>query len=158
MTESRADDRVVLQRLATISRTVRHLRRHRGVTADELRVDLDLQWSVLHGLQIAIQAVLDVATHLATAEGEPVSSYAAAIDALGRRQRLEASFARRLRGIAGFRNVIVHDYLEVDLDIVAGALHAGLDDLEQFVRVIEASLAPASAPPPHPEQPGEPEG
>ncbi|WP_232425396.1 HepT-like ribonuclease domain-containing protein [Pseudofrankia inefficax] len=44
----------------------------------------------------------------------------------------------------GFRNVLVHDYIQVDDDIVTGRLK-DLGDLEDFVRSIARYLAGAEA-------------
>ena len=53
---------------------------------------------------------------------------------------LPAAFGARLRKIAGFRNVLVHEYIEVDLDVVARVLDENLDDFEEFARWIERHL------------------
>lgn len=141
MSPGKTDPTVVLRRLTTVERATAHLRRHSGVSAEQLQSDIDLQWSVLHGLQIAIQGALDISAHVAAAAGEDVADYTSAIDALGRIGVLEPAFAKRLRGIAGFRNVLVHEYLDVDLHVVAGVLRSGLDDLQAFTAAVRAWLA-----------------
>lgn len=52
--------------------------------------------------------------------------------------------ARRANLIAGFRNVLVHGYLEVDLDLLARILTENLDDFEEFARHVERWLAGAA--------------
>ena len=47
------------------------------------------------------------------------------------------------RPIAGFRNVLVHGYLQVDLSVVEEILKTKLDELEEFARRVEAYLARA---------------
>ncbi|MEO8277345.1 MAG: HepT-like ribonuclease domain-containing protein [Thermoanaerobaculia bacterium] len=49
-------------------------------------------------------------------------------------------FAERFRGIAGFRNVLVHGYLEVDLRIVEEMLASRLDDYREFARHLDTFL------------------
>jgi uncharacterized protein YutE (UPF0331/DUF86 family) len=54
-----------------------------------------------------------------------------------------SEFACRFRSIAGFRNVLVHGYLGVDLARLHQMLNAGLDDLAAFARTISVvSSAP----------------
>jgi uncharacterized protein YutE (UPF0331/DUF86 family) len=48
---------------------------------------------------------------------------------------LPAGFARHLAPLAGFRNILVHEYLTIDWDEVYGALHR-LDDLERFAEYV----------------------
>jgi uncharacterized protein YutE (UPF0331/DUF86 family) len=54
---------------------------------------------------------------------------------------LPVEFATQLRPLAGFRNVLVHGYLQVDLGIVEQVLNAKLYDLEQFAFHVEKFLA-----------------
>ena len=105
-----------------------------------LRADMDLRWTVQHGLQLCAQNAIDIATHLATAAGLDASDYASAIDCLTTASVLPAAFGARFRRIAGFRNVLVHDYIAVDLDVVARVLDENLDDFEEFARLIERHL------------------
>jgi len=78
--------------------------------------------------------------HLAAASGLDAPDYATAIDRLAELSVLPAEFASRLRPIAGFRNVLVHGYLQVDLGIVQRVLREGLPDLDEFARHVEAHL------------------
>lgn len=88
-----------------------------------------------------MQNALDIATHLAAAAGLDAPDYATAIDRLAELSVLSGEFASRLRPIAGFRNVLVHGYLQVDLDIVQRVMRESLQDLEDFARHVEAYLA-----------------
>ncbi len=42
--------------------------------------------------------------------------------------------------MAGFRNVVVHLYDDIDLDVVARILEYDLHDLRQFVEVVRGTL------------------
>jgi uncharacterized protein YutE (UPF0331/DUF86 family) len=61
---------------------------------------------------------------------------------LGVRGVLFADLADRLRRAVGFRNVLVHDYIEVDDGIVLERL-ANLADLDDFVAVVATWVAPS---------------
>lgn len=140
MSPGRPDAALVRRHLLALDEVLQVLRRHQGVTAEELRADRERLWIVEHGLQLAAQNVLDVATHLAASAGRETPDYAAAIDRLGELGILPAEFAASLRGIAGFRNVLVHGYLDVDLDEVVELLGGRLDDFVRFARHIEEHL------------------
>ncbi len=134
------DPDVVRRHLAALDRAVSHLRRHRGHPVERLLDDLDEQWAVERGLQLCAQSVLDVASHVCAAEGEASSDYASAIDGLASCGVLPRPFAARLRGVAGFRNILVHDYLDVDHHLVHRLLNERLDDFVEFARHLEAWL------------------
>ena len=131
---------MVRRRLAALREALSHLRRHSGATPERLRTDVDLRWTVEHGLQLCAQNAIDIATHLATAAGLDAPDYASAIDRLTDTGVLPAAFGARFRRIAGFRNVLVHDYIEVDLAVVARVLDENLDDFEEFASLVERSL------------------
>ncbi len=131
-------DAVLIHRhLSALDAAVRQLRRHAGRPVEVL-ADLDESWTVQRGLQLCVQNCLDVATHVAAAAGRDVPDYATAIDRLGELGALPADFARRFRAVAGFRNVLVHGYLDVDPGVVHRILNERLDDFVSFARHLAA--------------------
>ncbi|MBL7488911.1 DUF86 domain-containing protein [Frankia sp. AgB1.9] len=84
----------------------------------------------------AIEACVDVAQHICATQGwGPPADNGDSIRLLGDHGALAPQLARSLRKAVGFRNVLVHDYIQVDDDIVIGRLK-DLGDLEEFVRAI----------------------
>ena len=94
-----------------------------------------------HTLQIAIQAALDVASHIVSDNrlGEP-ESYRALFELLARYQWISDALVPTLREMVGFRNILVHAYGEVDLEIVRGVVEHNLGDLLDFVAQIRRRL------------------
>jgi uncharacterized protein YutE (UPF0331/DUF86 family) len=131
--------------LQAIDRTLAALESHRGRPAHALHDD-DERWAVERGLQLCAQGVLDVATHVAAARGYETRDYASAIDALGDAGILSVPQVGRLRGLAGFRNVLVHAYLDVDLDVLHEILNHRLDDIRDFVVTMSHVLADGREP------------
>lgn len=54
---------------------------------------------------------------------------------LGRDPRFDTALVRSLERLPGFRNVIVHEYVALDLDRVVEALNE-LDPIERFMRIV----------------------
>lgn len=80
-----------------------------------------------------IEGVVDVAHHIAAAEKMAApDTNAAALRLLGSHGVVDQDLAGRLARAVGFRNVLVHQYTEVDDRIVMDALHR-LDDFREFV-------------------------
>lgn len=138
MSPGQPDPVVVRRHLLALDEAVQHLRRHAGRPLSLLQGDADERWAVERGLQLCAQNVLDIATHLAASAGRDAPDYATAIDVLGELGILPAEFAVRLRSIAGFRNVLVHGYLSVDIPLMHRLLNSGLNDFVEFARFIEA--------------------
>ena len=140
MTPGQPDLLVVRRHLLALDGAVRQLRHHAGRPLSALRADPDAQWTVERGLQLCAQNALDIATHLAASAGRDAPDYASAVDALATLGVLPTEFAHRFRGVAGFRNVLVHGYLGVELERVHVLLNAGLDDFVEFARHVESFL------------------
>lgn len=140
MSPGELDASVVRRHLLALDQALQTLRKHQGRPVDELQSNREERWVVERGLQLCTQNVLEVATHLAATAGRDVPDYATAIDLLSDLGVLPAGFAARIRPVAGFRNVIVHGYLDVDLTIVHRLLNERLDDFAEFARLVSLYL------------------
>jgi uncharacterized protein YutE (UPF0331/DUF86 family) len=129
------DPELVAKKLALVETCVAQLRSL--ARPDLIRTDVREERFVEHTLQIAIQAALDVASHVVSDErlGEPETNREL-FDLLVKAGRIPATLAATLRDMAGFRNVIVHGYQDVDLAVVEDVLRHHLDDLLAFVATI----------------------
>lgn len=107
----------------------------------EIERDVREQRFVEHTLQIAIQAALDAASHVVSDGrlGEPRTNREL-FDLLARGHVIGGDLATRLREMAGFRNILVHGYQDVDLRIVRSIVETRLDDLLAFVQAIRVRL------------------
>lgn len=133
------DAALLLKKLALIETCVADLRRL--ARPDALKADIRERRFVEHTLQIAIQAALDVASHVVSdlRLGEPRTSREL-FDLLERNGWLNTPLAATLRNMVGFRNILVHGYDDVDLEIVRNVLDAHLDDMLAFVGLIRERL------------------
>jgi uncharacterized protein YutE (UPF0331/DUF86 family) len=134
------DVQVIRRHLAALRESLQVLAARGGVSLEDLDADTELLWMVERGLQLCAQNALDIATHIAASRGRDVPDYASAIDELGRLGVLDREFVREFRSVAGFRNVLVHGYLDVDLDVLHRLLHEKLGDFEAFAVRVEAYL------------------
>jgi uncharacterized protein YutE (UPF0331/DUF86 family) len=115
-----------------------------GRSVEELASQPEERWVVERGLQLCAQNALDVAAHLAASTGH-VPDYASAIDRLGGMGILPPDFTARFRAVPSFRNVVVHAYLDVDVEILHRLLNHQLDDFSVFARHVGAYLAPPAS-------------
>jgi uncharacterized protein YutE (UPF0331/DUF86 family) len=77
------------------------------------------------------QLVIDVAGELSARRGERFEDYTQAIRNLARDERFDPDLVRALEPLPGFRNVLVHDYVGLDLDRVVEAMDS-LEPAERF--------------------------
>jgi len=129
----------LVERLAELRRYLDHLRRIRPrVTGREaLERDLSLMNDVLFSLLTVCQLVIDVAGELSARRGERYEDYTEAVRNLARDERFPTELVRKLERLPGFRNVVIHEYVALDLDRVIEALDE-LQPLEQFLEIVRA--------------------
>ena len=61
-------------------------------------------------------------------------------DLLAKRKVLSVRLAKKLGPMAGFRNILVHEYLEIDRHRVYRALSKDLGDFELFIKAVSRLL------------------
>lgn len=134
------DEPLLAKKLAFIETCLRELRTLARV--DLIDHDVREARFVEHTLQLAIQAALDVASHVVSDRrlGEPESNQQLFV-LLADDGWIEPARVPALRAMAGFRNVLVHGYTDVDRAIVKDVLLNHLDDLVAFIAGVRLRLA-----------------
>ena len=134
------DPDLLAKKLAQIETAIAELRALARL--DQLGHDVKEERFVEHTLQIAIQAALDVASHIVSDQrlGEPRTNREL-FGLLGRRGILPLDLVAVLEEAAAFRNVLVHGYDDVDIAIVRDVVEHRLDDLLVFVASVRRWVA-----------------
>jgi uncharacterized protein YutE (UPF0331/DUF86 family) len=136
------DRHVVVARLAKIREYVALLRKIRGLaTESQFVADPIVYGSAERYLQLAIQAVLDISNHLLAdlKLGLPADNREL-FDQLARHKIVSVPLSRKLTRMAGFRNLLVHEYMEIDRRRVYAVLRRELGDFETFIRAVSRRL------------------
>jgi uncharacterized protein YutE (UPF0331/DUF86 family) len=89
-------------------------------------------------LHMAIEACLDIANHIVSYEGyrEPVDNKDI-FQVLFEQKILDERLTENLKKMAQFRNVIVHDYIRIQPEIVYAILQKNLGDILEFANLIK---------------------
>jgi uncharacterized protein YutE (UPF0331/DUF86 family) len=133
------DRNVVAMKLGELADRIGRVRSHCPDTPEELAADLDALDIVSFNLLLAVQACLDLASHLISDAGwQPVSTARGAIERLEDRGVVSQETARSLRDAIGLRNIVAHGYSGVDPQQIHAAATAGLADLELFATEVSA--------------------
>lgn len=120
---------------AKISSIQRCLKRIKEVTQGkpESLDNLDVQEIVTLNLQRAIQGAIDLAAHVVADEGWGVpQELRENFDLLSKQDVLTDRLTNRLRKMVGFRNIAVHEYETINIDILKSILRHNLKDIEEF--------------------------
>ena len=126
------DRDVILAKVGTIQRCLNRVEKVTELNPDSLDNNLDVQDIFVLNVQRAVQATLDLAAHIVADEGLGVpQELRENFDLLERNGILNRELSGRLRKMVGFRNIAVHEYESINLDILKSILQYNLRDLEE---------------------------
>ena len=114
---------------------------NKNYTWEQFSSDKIIRRYVERTLHMAVGACLDIANHIISYEGmrEPKSNQDVLV-VLGEDNIISLELVERLKKMAQFRNVIVHDYIRVNPEIVYAISVKHLDDLREYGLMIKASF------------------
>ncbi len=99
--------------------------------------DVDKQDIFVLNLQRAVQAAIDIAhTVIKTEELDIPQAYREAFILLHAKQIVSEEVADKMQRMCGFRNIAIHAYNKLDLNILKSILTKDLPDLESFYQEI----------------------
>jgi uncharacterized protein YutE (UPF0331/DUF86 family) len=132
----------LVERLAELRLHLDHLRELVPRVPDRaaLERDLSLHNDVLFSLLTVCQLVIDIAGELSARRGDRFEDYTQAVRNLAKDERFPPDLARDLEPIPGFRNVLVHDYVALDLDRVIEAM-SSLEPIETFYSCVHRIIS-----------------
>lgn len=128
---------VILRKVSLIRHNLSRLKDKENVSLESLKNDLDIQDIVLHNLQLAIQGCIDIGSHVISDEGWGVAgSLNEIFYILQNKGVIKAETAEKMISMVGFRNILVHEYENINFDIVYNILHHHLKDINEYLLVI----------------------
>lgn len=127
---------VVLNKFETIEKCINRINEEYEGNPENLQDYRKMDMIVLN-LQRACEAVLDLAMYIVSTRklGLPQNKREAFI-LLEENKIINSEMSKNMQGMVGFRNIAVHDYKEIDEEILKDVIENHLTDLLDFVRII----------------------
>ncbi|HOI82645.1 MAG TPA: DUF86 domain-containing protein [Synergistales bacterium] len=130
------DRDVVLAKVATIQKCLERTREVTSLDPASLD-DINRQDIFVLNLQRAIQASIDLASHIVASEGLGLPETVRDNFVLLRDKNvIDPETALKMEKMTGFRNIAIHDYQALNLDILKSILTSNLKDLEDFYAAV----------------------
>ncbi|NLC08132.1 MAG: DUF86 domain-containing protein [Syntrophomonadaceae bacterium] len=131
------DKQRVLGRVDKIRRSINRLADFQQMSFEEFRENADNYAIAEHHLRRALENLFDIGRHLLVKGGlgHP-DNYREVIDMLGKAGIIPMNFASRIRGMAGYRNRLIHEYERVDEEEIYNIVTTKLKDFSEFVEYI----------------------
>jgi uncharacterized protein YutE (UPF0331/DUF86 family) len=127
---------VIRKRLIKLDEYLGILNDLKKYSLDEFVANPEYYGSVERFLQLAIETTLDIGNHIVADLGlGEVNWYSDIAAILEEKKFITVDLREKWIRMVGFRNILVHDYLEVDREIVYDILQTRLGDLEELKQV-----------------------
>lgn len=134
-------DNISLNKAAIIERCIRRMR-------EEYEADKNLSSfthldALILNIERACQAAIDLAMHIVSTEhlGVPQSS-AESFTLLQQAGKLDNNLTSRLAGMTGFRNIAIHQYQDIEPDIIHYIMKDGWQDLVALCTALNLRIEP----------------
>ncbi|USK62549.1 type VII toxin-antitoxin system HepT family RNase toxin [Peribacillus asahii] len=131
-----ANNDVILNKAATIERCLKRIHEEYAGNPANLK-DYTKQDSIILNIQRACEASIDLAMHIVSEKklGLPKASRDA-FKFLQDAKIIDSALAKTLMNMVGFRNIAVHDYQVIKLDILQAIIEQHLGDFTTFSTII----------------------
>jgi len=130
----------IRERLRELDRVLEELSRYRDHSADEIEESLSLRWTIERGLIAAANLVFGIADHILGSFGIYSETYEEGLRLMKEKGVISPGLYLRLRGFGGFRNVLVHEYMRVDIPLLRQNFLKALKVLPEFAREVDEWL------------------
>jgi len=130
------DEEKVTKLIKEIQESVERLKKLKKLSLEEFLSDKDNYAICEHHLRRALEGVLSLTTHILSRL--PITKpkdYTEALIKLGEAEIIPVEFAQKIKGMAGYRNRLVHLYWEVSPEEIYGKLQE-IEDFEKFCEYI----------------------
>lgn len=132
----------ILERIKEIHRRLKFLEEIKKVSLKNFLVDHRISSSAERDLEIAIQACLDIADHLIAKLGLeiPKKDRKEVFAVLAKEKILPENLVSNLQKMAGQRNLLIHEYLEIEREKIYETINHNLGDIVEFIKNIQKWL------------------
>lgn len=132
---------IIQKRLQKLEEYIKILREYQAVPLEKFKQDIQIHSTVERHFELAIECILDVGNHIIAAQSlRSPEDYRDIITVLGEENIIPQDFAKPFAPVANFRNILAHEYITLDLDIVYQHLQTDLNDFVKFAKYISEYL------------------
>lgn len=128
---------VLARKLTKLREFLADLRPYAGASLTEVEKD---HYVIERLLQLLVEVATDMLAHELASRGVVPASYRETIRKGVEEGFLDPELGTRLEKATGLRNVLVHLYDELDLEIVAESIQPALDDFGEVLKIFQDRL------------------
>jgi uncharacterized protein YutE (UPF0331/DUF86 family) len=131
------DQTLINRKVDSLLRCIQRIQTKCPSTAGQLKEDVDAQDVIVLNLSRAVQLCVDIASHCLSHTNQPIpNTMGEAFQHLAASKLITPELALRLRKSVGFRNLAVHNYHDLNWEIVFAVATKHLDDFLEFAQAV----------------------
>lgn len=131
------DETVLLSKIVSLERCIQRIQGRTPRDRQTLSDDLDRQDIIVLNLERAVQACVDIASHIVAELTLPAPmTMAESFETLRHAGVISAAVADRMQKSVGFRNIAVHEYHAINWNVVFAIITEHLDDFRKYAAEI----------------------
>ncbi len=132
------DKEVIDRKLESLRHCMARIRSKMPITEEALNSNYDLQDIISVNLERAVQTCVDIAAHvISETEVPPPSTMAEGFERLAELKVISPQLAERMQKAVALRNILVHNYTDIDWKIIVAVIIHDLQDFVQFTHAID---------------------
>lgn len=130
-------DDVILNKAQTIERCINRIKEEYSGFEKEFATNLTKQDAILLNIQRASKAAIDIAARVIQLKHLDVPQSARDMfELLEKANVIPEQLNARLQSMVGFRNIAIHDYTKINLEIIKSIIERRLEDFVEFIKII----------------------
>jgi uncharacterized protein YutE (UPF0331/DUF86 family) len=135
------DKKTIKERLSKLDEVINKLEECKKASKEDFLIDFRISDSAMHNLVLGIEIIFDIGNHILNEvfQQHP-KEYKEIIEMLGECKVVPKKFAKENVNMAKFRNLIIHQYLKIDLNLVYDYLQKAPDIFRKFAKHFQKFL------------------
>jgi len=130
------DKDIILAKVANIQRCLKRINEITGGEPESL-LDINKQDIFVLNLERVIEATIDIAAHIVASEGLGLASTIREnFEILYESGIIDRELMNKMQKMVGFRNIAVHEYTSLNIEILKSILKNNLGGIEEFYTLI----------------------
>lgn len=133
---------IIENKISSVQKYLRILDNYKKHSRKKIEEDLSVRGAVERYLYLAAQATIDLAEAVIACKNfRKPATLSENFHILNEEKIISSQLTAKMVSLAGFRNIIAHDYKKIDYDIVYDILKNRLKDIEDFLATVKKSLS-----------------
>ena len=136
-TDSSIEKTLIITKLSKLRQYKRFLKELQATSLEDFTSDFKVRGAVERYLQVSIECIVDIGNEIISSlQLQRPERYRDIPFILFESKIIPKTFAETIASMIGFRNLLVHDYASINVNLVYEFLQTRLPDFENFIRYI----------------------